>query len=651
MAVRADDRDADGKPDSADNCPLVTNPSQQDSDGDGKGNACDDCPGAPNPGDAPCPATIYGVKDGTIPVDAQVEITNALVTGKGGNGFFLQVKEGDQGYDGPAYSGLFVFTTNAAYLAAAEVGGRVTVSGQLTNFFGQLEISNTASVVRVGTDTEAPPAPTTATIEEIQTGGSRAAELESVIVQTSTSTVTALNVGAREFTATQAALSLIVDDFLFTNPFFPEIDQSYATLTGILAFRNNNSKLEPRGQSDLVPIARLAGFSSTAPAFIREGTAGAATVPAPLTVRLTMPVAADTMITVTSSDEAALTVDGGGVVIPAGQVSATLLLTGVAQAAEVTLTATLGTQSFTSTVRVLGAAEAPTAVALTPATATVPPDGSVSLTATLDVPAPAGGSVVTLAVTPAGAGTTPASVTVAENQLSATFAFTAGAATGAATVTATFNASSATAAISIAATPAGLIINEIDYDQVGSDNAEYIELYNGTNAAIDLTNLYISLINGSATSNTEYKRLSLADATPNHMLPANTYLVIGNAGLTVGAGAILYTPMGWAASDNVQNGAPDGVALISVPDVGQDTATFLDRLSYEGPMTAVTIPNFAGTQTLVEGTVLPATVADSNTVLGSLCRIPNGSDSNNAAADWAFCPTLTPGSANVSTLR
>ena len=52
---------------------------------------------------------------------------------------------------------------------------------------------------------------------------------------------------------------------------------------------------------------------------------------------------------------------------------------------------------------------------------------------------------------------------------------------------------------------------------------------------------------------------------------------------------------------------------------------------------------------LVEGTVLPVDVADSNTVEGTLARIPDGTDTNNAATDWSFTTTPTPGGGNVKT--
>jgi hypothetical protein len=90
----------------------------------------------------------------------------------------------------------------------------------------------------------------------------------------------------------------------------------------------------------------------------------------------------------------------------------------------------------------------------------------------------------------------------------------------------------------------------------------------------------------------------------------------------------------------LQNGAPDGLALI------EDTS-LLDALSYEGGITAATIGG--QTYSLVEGTVLAATVEDSNTAAGSLIRNPDGKDTDDAAADWAFTTTLTRGAANVLT--
>ncbi len=63
-------------------------------------------------------------------------------------------------------------------------------------------------------------------------------------------------------------------------------------------------------------------------------------------------------------------------------------------------------------------------------------------------------------------------------------------------------------------------------------------------------------------------------------------------------------------------------------------------------MTAVTLTGVTGMVSLVEGTVLPAATADSNTAPGSLARTPNGRDTDNAAMDWTFVSMPTPGAAN-----
>ena len=81
--------------------------------------------------------------------------------------------------------------------------------------------------------------------------------------------------------------------------------------------------------------------------------------------------------------------------------------------------------------------------------------------------------------------------------------------------------------------------------------------------------------------------------------------------------------------------------------IDTDDGALLDALSYEGGITSAVISG--NTYSLVEGTMLPTAVADSNSTAGSLSRIPDGADTNDAAADWVFTTTLTRGAANVAT--
>jgi hypothetical protein len=159
---------------------------------------------------------------------------------------------------------------------------------------------------------------------------------------------------------------------------------------------------------------------------------------------------------------------------------------------------------------------------------------------------------------------------------------------------------------------AELVLNELDYDQVGADANGFVEIHNGGADAVELAGVAIVFVDGS--DGAEYLRKPLSGSLE--------------------PGAYLSVPA------EAQNGAPDGVALI-----GPDGA-LLDALSYEGAITTATIDG--RTYDLVEGSELPAAVADSNAVTGSLARIPDGSDTDDAATDWAFTTVVTPGAANVA---
>jgi hypothetical protein len=183
--------------------------------------------------------------------------------------------------------------------------------------------------------------------------------------------------------------------------------------------------------------------------------------------------------------------------------------------------------------------------------------------------------------------------------------------------------------------PPTLVINEVDYDQVGTDLAEYVEILNPGGADASLAGLVLVLVNGSTSA--EYSRVDLSSVGT---LAAGQYLVIAGTGVTVPTSAIKLDPL-WT-QDAIQNGSPDGIALVDTV-----THTVIDALSYEGAITAATITGFPAPVSLVEGTALSTSVADSNTANGTLCRYPDGQDTNDANTDWRFCTKVTVGTANM----
>lgn len=432
--VDPDDLDGDGIGAALDDCPGAPNPDQLDADLDGHGDACDACPLAFNPGAAGCPATIYQVKDGTLPAGTAVALAGALVTGRAASGFFIQVKPGDPGDAGADFSGLFVPLAGAAVAP----GDRVTVSGVTADFFGQRQlVPASAAAVEVTASGEAPPDPVEVTAAEVATGGPRAEALEGVLVRLATATVTDVRPAVRpgdaaptgEFVVDDA---LRVDDLLFPGLPTPSLGEGYRPLTGVLARRHGDAVLEPRAAADLVIPFGL-GFFDPAPAFLRLGAAGATTIPAALTVSLTTPAPADTFVAVASADPASLAVVGGGVTVPAGQRGAPVLLDALKRAASVTLTASFGARAAEVAVRVVDpAVESPALALLEATTPVVPPGGIEPIMLTLDLP-PVDPLELPIAAT--GGLTCPVAVTVPADQVTASFSCVAPDVPGLGTVT------------------------------------------------------------------------------------------------------------------------------------------------------------------------------------------------------------------------
>jgi hypothetical protein len=179
-----------------------------------------------------------------------------------------------------------------------------------------------------------------------------------------------------------------------------------------------------------------------------------------------------------------------------------------------------------------------------------------------------------------------------------------------------------------AGTAVGVVINEVDYDEVGTDNAEFVEIFNPTSSILDLRNVSLVLVDATA----EYGRVDLTVS-----LAPGKYLLVASpnvAGPDAGVRAALP-----ASSNALRN----GTAAVGLLD--KTTGKLLDALSYGGSVTAASVTGVAAPLNFVEGTATPA--VDSNSTAGTLSRLPNGADANNATADFKFSSTPTPGAANV----
>jgi uncharacterized repeat protein (TIGR02543 family) len=158
------------------------------------------------------------------------------------------------------------------------------------------------------------------------------------------------------------------------------------------------------------------------------GTFASPTAPVPLKVQFDGPVAADTFVSISTSDPGSLIVSGGGVTVQAGQSNATVLLSALSESPGVTLTATYNVTMVAASVAVVSS--------LPTFTLTLTTNGNGTVTNNPSGSSFPSGTVVTLTATPGvnqqfagwsgnAAGTTnPLTVTITNNlTITANFVF------------------------------------------------------------------------------------------------------------------------------------------------------------------------------------------------------------------------------------
>jgi len=162
-----------------------------------------------------------------------------------------------------------------------------------------------------------------------------------------------------------------------------------------------------------------------------------------------------------------------------------------------------------------------------------------------------------------------------------------------------------------------LVINEVDYDQPGTDAAEFVEIFNPGADAVGLNGLALELVNGS--NDSTYNTINLPDVS---LAAGEFFVVCGDAANTPNCD-LDTTP----DTNLIQNGSPDAVALVQ-------GATIIDVISYEGSMAA---PFVEGTGTAVGD--------DNSTDFIGLSRQPDGADTDDNNADFSL-RCITPGETN-----
>jgi predicted extracellular nuclease len=179
----------------------------------------------------------------------------------------------------------------------------------------------------------------------------------------------------------------------------------------------------------------------------------------------------------------------------------------------------------------------------------------------------------------------------------------------------------AVAALLIFSAPASgasttLVINEVDYDQPGTDAAEFLEIKNVATTAINLDPYQLRFVNGADGLN--YRTVNLPAVS---LAEGDHYVVCGNAANTANCDLDM-TP----DTNLIQNGDPDGVVL--------EIATgAVDSLAYgPGPMAGVT-------------ETANATFDNSANAGQGLARVPDGCDTDNNSTDFQRA-AITPGASN-----
>ncbi|UCD29235.1 MAG: lamin tail domain-containing protein [Planctomycetota bacterium] len=174
---------------------------------------------------------------------------------------------------------------------------------------------------------------------------------------------------------------------------------------------------------------------------------------------------------------------------------------------------------------------------------------------------------------------------------------------------------------------AQLVINEIDYDQPGTDDGEFIEIKNTGTSSVNLAGYAVELVNGSGGGAVLYKIISLPDL---ELESGGYFVVCGNAANVDNCDLDVSTD-----TNLIQNGTPDAVAI-------SFNNAVIDTVSYGGD-TGAPYTEGSGSGLLDPWSNIPGGPEEYK----GISRFPDGVDTDQNNVDFSV-RCITPGEANIA---
>jgi hypothetical protein len=211
-------------------------------------------------------STIYDIQyttnpNGESPYVGTVATVQAVVTADtvdfpltAGRRYYIQDTDDPYGTGG-AWNGIYVYnTTSDPVVVHAHRGDRLSITGTVTEYYGFTELGPITAYNIISSGNPLP-TPVQVTCAQIRTGSSTAESFESVLVELSNLTVTNNDLGYGEWMVRDGSgdSSRIDDDGNYA--YVPQIGDHIDHIIGVLKYANEDFKLEPRDDNDLIGTA------------------------------------------------------------------------------------------------------------------------------------------------------------------------------------------------------------------------------------------------------------------------------------------------------------------------------------------------------------------------------------------------------------